>query len=357
MPELTLAEIAERVGGQLTGDPDHRIRGVAPVDRAGPEDLSFVANPRYLAYVQGSRAGVLLVPRALRERVPEGIATIAVDDAHVALYHLLPSLYPAEPEPAGVHPTAVVAEDARLGAGVSVGPFAVVEAGVVLGEGTRVGAHAVVGRGGVVGRDCVIHPQSTLYPGVVLGDRCVIHSGARVGKEGFGFVWLDGGHRRIPQVGGCVLGNDVEVGCNTTIDRGSIGDTVVGDGTKIDNLVQLGHNDRVGRHVILISQVGISGSTTVGDGAVLGGQAGVGGHLTIGPRARIGAQAGVTGDVPAGETYSGYPARPHREAMRSLGLLTRLGELFRRVRALEARATGDGDNDVSDTATRADSEG
>lgn len=351
MPTLSLADVAERVNGVLNGDPEHRISGVAPVDRAGPEHLSFVANPRYLAYVQGSRAGVLLVPRELQERVPAGMPTVAVDDAHVALYHLLPLLYPAEPQAPGVHPTAVVADDALVGAGVAIGPFAVVDRGAVLGEGSSIGAHAVIGRGAVVGKGCVIHPQATVYAGVVLGDRCVIHSGARVGKEGFGFVWLDGGHRRIPQVGGCVLGDDVEVGCNTTIDRGSIGDTVIGDGTKIDNLVQLGHNDRVGRHVILISQVGISGSTSIGDGAVLAGQVGVGGHLSVGAGARIGGQAGVIGDVPAGATYSGYPARPHREAMRSQGLLAKLGDLFRRVRALEERLGGNRQDDSATTAS------
>jgi UDP-3-O-[3-hydroxymyristoyl] glucosamine N-acyltransferase len=234
--------------------------------------------------------------------------------------------------------------------GVSIGPFAVIEAGARIGAGSRIGAHAYVGKGAAVGQGCVLHPQSTLYAGVVLGDRCIIHSGARIGKEGFGFVWIDGGHRKLPQVGGCVLGNDVEVGCNTTIDRGSIGDTVVGDGTKIDNLVQLGHNDRIGRHVILVSQVGISGSTTVGDGAVLAGQVGVGGHLSIGAGAKIGGQAGVIGDVPAGETYSGYPARPHREAMRSSGLVARLGDLFRRVRAIERRLeAGDDRPDVTNT--------
>lgn len=338
---LTLAEIADQVQGTLHGDPEHRISGVAPVDQADSEQLSFVANPRYLPYVQGTRAGVLLVPEALAERVPEGVRTIVVRDAHEALYRVLPLLYPpAEPAP-GVHATAAVAEDAELAAGVSVGPFAVIEAGARIGEGSRIGAHSVVGAGAVVGRGCIVHPQATLYAGVVLGDRCVIHSGARVGKEGFGFVWLDGGHRRIPQVGGCVLEDDVEVGCNTTIDRGSIGDTVIGAGTKIDNLVQIGHNDRIGRHVTVISQVGISGSTTIGDGAVLAGQVGVGGHLRIGAGARVGGQAGVIGDVPDGATYSGYPARPHREAMRAQGLIFRLADLFRRVRALEERSGGD----------------
>lgn len=339
---LTLAEIADRVEGTLSGDPEHRISGVAPVDQAGSGQLSFVANPRYLPYVQGTRAGVLLIPEALAERLPEAVPTIVVRDAHEALYRVLPLLYPSVKPSPGVHPTAAVAEDAEVGADVTVGPFAVIEEGARIGDGARIGAHAVVGAGAVVGRGCVVHPQATLYPGVVIGERCVIHSGARVGKEGFGFVWLEGGHRRIPQVGGCVLEDDVEVGCNTTIDRGSIGDTVIGAGTKIDNLVQIGHNDRIGRHVLLISQVGISGSTTVGDGAVLGGQAGVGGHLSIGAGARVGGQAGVTGDVPDGATFSGYPARPHREAMRAQGLIFRLTDLFRRVRALEERSGGDG---------------
>ena len=338
---FTLAEIAEHVQGTLQGAPDHRIRGVAPVDQAGPEHLSFVANPRYLPYVQGTRAGVLLVPESLLDRVPEGVPTIAVRDAHEALYRVLPLLHPAPEEPAEIHPSAFIADEVELGEDVAVGPFAVIERGARVGEGSRIGAHAVVGAGTVIGRNCVVHAHATLYPRVTLGDRCIVHSGARVGKEGFGFVWLEGGHRKIPQVGGCVLEDDVEVGCNTTIDRGSIGDTVIGAGTKIDNLVQLGHNDRIGRHVMLVSQVGISGSTTVGDGAVLGGQAGVGGHLRIGAGARVGGQAGVTGDVPDGETYSGYPARPHREAMRAQGLIFKLAELFRRVRALEQRSGSD----------------
>lgn len=339
MPSLTLAEITTSVDGTLTGDPERLITAVAPLAEAGPDHLSFVANPRYLPYVQGTRAGVILVPEELAERVPDGVARIVVKDPHVALYRLLPRLYPPEPVEPGVHRTAVVAEDAVLAADVSIGPFAVVESGVRVGERTRIGAHAVVGSGARVGADCVIHSQATLYAGVVLGNRCIIHSGARIGKEGFGFVWHEDGHRRIPQVGGCVLGDEVEVGCNTTIDRGSIGDTVVGDGTKIDNLVQVGHNDRIGRHVVLISQVGISGSTAIGDGAVLAGQVGVGGHLTIGAGAKLGGQAGVIGDVPAGATYSGYPARPHREAIRAQGLIFRLHELFRRVRALEERDT------------------
>jgi UDP-3-O-[3-hydroxymyristoyl] glucosamine N-acyltransferase len=214
---------------------------------------------------------------------------------------------------------------------------------VVLEDGCSVGAHAVIGRGARVGEGSVIHAQATLYPEVVVGKRCVVHSGARIGKEGFGFVWHEGGHRRVEQVGGCVLEDDVEIGCNSTVDRGSIGNTVVGAGTKIDNLVHLGHNVRTGRHVILIAQVGVSGSTSIGDGAVLAGQVGVGGHLEIGAGARIGGQAGVTADIPAGATYSGYPARPHREAMRAQGAVFRLPELMKRVKELEKMLLGKSD--------------
>jgi UDP-3-O-[3-hydroxymyristoyl] glucosamine N-acyltransferase len=346
MPELSLADLAVIVGGELRGPGERMVRGVAPLDAAGPEELSFVANPRYLPYLQGAQAGAVLVPPELRERIPPEMAAVVVEDPHLALYRLLPLLYPRAEREAVIHPTAILDPTATIGAGVSVGPYAVIEAGVRLADGCSIGAHVVVGRGCAVGEGSVIHPQATLYPGAVVGRRCVVHSGARVGKEGFGFVWHEGGHRRVEQVGKCVLEDDVEIGCNSTVDRGSIGDTVVGAGTKIDNLVHLGHNVRTGRHVIVIAQVGVSGSTSIGDGAVLAGLAGVGGHLDIGAGARVGAQAGVTADIPAGATYSGYPARPHREAMRAQAALFKLPDLMRRIRELEKVVqqgeTGDG---------------
>lgn len=335
MPELSLADLAVVVGGELQGPGERVVRGVAPLDAAGPDELSFVANPRYLPYLQGAQAGAVLVPPELRARIPKEMAAVVVDDPHLALYRLLPILYPRPRREAAIHPTAVIDPSAVVGAEVSVGPYAVIDAEVRLADGCSIGAHAVVGRGCVVGEGSVIHPHATLYADAVVGRRCIVHSGARVGKEGFGFVWNEGGHCRVEQVGKCVLEDDVEIGCNSTVDRGSIGDTVVGAGTKIDNLVHLGHNVRTGRHVIVIAQVGVSGSTSIGDGAVLGGQAGVGGHLEIGAGARVGAQAGVTADIPAGSTYSGYPARPHREAMRAQAALFKLPDLIRRIREIE----------------------
>ncbi|CAN5722376.1 UDP-3-O-(3-hydroxymyristoyl)glucosamine N-acyltransferase [soil metagenome] len=340
MPELTIAEIARLVDGEVIGHGDALIRGVAPVETAGSDHISFVANPRYLPYLQHSHAGAILVTSELGERVPDRFTRVVVGDAHLALYRLLPRLYPQIEAEAGVHSSAVVHPTAEIGGSVHVEAQAVVGPGVKLGEGCRIGAGTVIGADCIIGAQTVLHPQVTLYHGVRVGARCVIHSGARLGRQGFGFVWVDGGHRKVPQVGGCVIEDDVEVGNNVTIDRGSIGDTVVGQGTKIDSLVHLGHNVRVGRHVILVAQVGVAGSTHIGDGAVLGGQAGIGGHLEIGAGARIGAQGGVTADVPAGETYSGYPARPHRDALRAQGAMFRLPELMKRVKALEQAIFG-----------------
>lgn len=340
MSEITVARLAEVVAGELIGDAGVRIQGVAPLDTAGPTELSFVANARYLPYLQRTRAGALLVQRAMVDSAPAGAVLLVVDDPHAAMYRALKALFSPPRRAAEIHPTAVVAEDAVLGDGVAVGAYAVIGAGARIGAGATVAAHVVVGEGSEIGEETVLHPHATVHPGVTIGARCVIHSGARIGREGFGFVWLDGGHQRVPQVGGCILGDDVEVGANSNIDRGSIGDTVIGSGTKIDSLVHLGHNVKVGRHVLIIAQVGVSGSTTIGDGAIIAGQAGVGGHLTIGAGARIGAQGGVTADVPAGETYSGYPARPHRESLRAQAALFRLPELTRRMREIERMLAG-----------------
>jgi UDP-3-O-[3-hydroxymyristoyl] glucosamine N-acyltransferase len=348
MKRVTAGEIAAALGSALEGDANVAISGVATLESAQPHELSFVANPKYLPYLHRTRAGAILVPEALAASVPEGIARILVDDPHVAMYEALRLIYPPRPAGAEVHATAVVESTAQLGEGVSVGPYAVIGARVRIGAGSTIGAHAVIGDDCEVGEGCTVHPHATLNEGVTLGARCLIHSGARLGREGFGFVWHEGAHRRVPQVGRCILGDDVEIGANSTVDRGSIGDTVVGSGTKIDNLVHLGHNVRVGRHVIIIAQVGVSGSTTIGDGAVIGGQAGVIGHADIGAGARIGGQAGVIGDVPPGATYSGYPARPHREALRGQGMVARLPDLMRRVRDLEQSLSRAGESGSGD---------
>jgi UDP-3-O-[3-hydroxymyristoyl] glucosamine N-acyltransferase len=250
---------------------------------------------------------------------------------------VLPALYHPTPRAAGVHPTAVLGRGVELGADVTVDAYAVIGDGARIADGAWVGAHAVVGAGVVVGEASELRPHVTLYPGTELGRRVIVHAGARLGSDGFGYVFGDGAHRKIPHVGRCLIGDDVEVGANTTIDRGSVDDTVVGAGTKIDNLVHLGHNVRVGRLCLVMAQVGVAGSAAIEDGAILAGQVGVGGHLTVGRGARVGGQGGVTADVPAGATYSGYPARPHREALRANAALFKLAELVRPLERLLAR--------------------
>jgi UDP-3-O-[3-hydroxymyristoyl] glucosamine N-acyltransferase len=241
-----------------------------------------------------------------------------------------------------VHSTAVIGRGAQLAEDVTIGPHVVIGAGARIGAGTRLDAHVVVGEGVEIGTECHLFPGVTLYPGTVLGDRVRVHAGVRLGSDGFGYVFRGGVHEKIPQVGRCIVESDVEIGANTTIDRGSIDDTVIGAGTKIDNLVQIGHNVRVGRLCIVMSQVGIAGSTHVEDGCILAGQAGIGGHVTIGRGARVGGQAGVFGDIPAGETWSGYPARPHREAMRAQAALFKLSPLVRRIQRLLGDAADEG---------------
>ena len=334
--KLSLAEVSDRVAGTLEGgDSDTVICGVAPLESAGPDQVSLVASARYLSYVHATRAAAVLVSDALSAELPAEVARIRVPDPHVALARLLAVLHPEPPVQPGIHATAVFEPGVQIGEDVTIGPYAVIGADTRIGDRCRVGAHTVIGAGCTLGADTLLDTHVTLYRGVKLGQRCIVHSGARLGSDGFGYVWENGGHRKVPQVGGCLIGDDVEIGANVTIDRGSIGDTVVGRGTKIDNLCQIGHNVRIGEDVIIVAQVGISGSTTVGNGAVLGGQAGLGGHLTIGAGARVGAQAGVTGDVAPEETVSGYPARPHRNALRASAALQRLPKLVERIGRIE----------------------
>ncbi len=252
----------------------------------------------------------------------------------------IPALYPPPPPETGVHPTAVIGRGATLGTGVSIGAYAGVEEGAVLEDGVRVGPHSTVGRGVRVGAGSWLGDSVTLYPGAEVGKRVRLHAGVRVASDGFGYVQAGGRHEKIPHVGRCIIEDDVEIGANSTLDRGSVDDTVVGAGTKIDNLVHIAHNVRIGRLCLIMAQVGIAGSVHIGDGCILAGQVGVSGHHNIGAGARLAAQAGVFGDVPAGETWSGYPARPHREALRAHAAFFKLAGVMRKMERLLERAEG-----------------
>ena len=331
---LTARRIAELVGGVLVGDPEAEAWQVAPIDRAAAGSVTFLAGAKYAPFLAGSGASVLLVAPELADTAGTVPARVVVRNPQEGLLALLPHLYATPPRQPGVHPTAILGRGVRLGREVEVGPWAVVGAGAVVGDRVRIGAHVVVGDGVSLGDDVQLYPSVTVYSGSSLGPRVVVHAGSRIGSDGFGYVFADGAHQKIPHVGRCLLEADVEVGANTTIDRGSIDDTVVGEGTKIDNLVQVGHNVRIGKRCLIMAQVGIAGSVRVGDGCILAGQVGVSGHHTIGDGARLAAQAGVFGDIPAGETWSGYPARPHREALRSHAALFKLSGMIKRIEKL-----------------------
>ena len=318
----------------MVGDGAVRVTGVAPLDRATPDDLSFLAAAKYAPMFGASRAGIVLVAPDLAECPGACPARVIVERPQEALLTLLPRFHrPRRAEP-GVHATAVLGRGVVLGEGASVGPYAVIGDGAVIGDEAVLGAHVVVGDGVAIGRRSQLYPAVTVYAGTTIGERVIVHAGARLGSDGFGYVQRDGRHLKIPHVGRCIIEDDVEIGANTTIDRGSIDDTVIGAGTKIDNLVQIGHNVRVGKACLIMAQVGIAGSVRVEDGAMLLGQVGVSGHHTIGKGARLAAQAGVFGDIPAGETWSGYPARPHKEALRAQAALFKLPSLLRRIERL-----------------------
>jgi UDP-3-O-[3-hydroxymyristoyl] glucosamine N-acyltransferase len=331
---LTADAIATEVGGQLLGDPAARVRGIAPLDRATSDELSFLASGKYASMLVDSRAGVVLITPELSESPGRARTRIVVPKPHDALLSLIPRFYRTPRREVGIHRTAEIGAGARIAPRVSVGPFAVIDAGAQIGEGSIIDAHAVIGAGVRIGRDCHFYPETTAYSGTIVGDRVIVHAGARLGSDGFGYVFRDGQHEKIPHVGRCIIESDVEIGANTTIDRGSIDDTVVGAGTKIDNLVHIAHNCRIGRLCLIMAQVGIAGSVRVEDGCILAGQVGISGHHTIGRGATLAAQAGVFGDIPAGETWSGYPARPHKEALRAHAALFKLAPLVRRIEKL-----------------------
>lgn len=331
---LTADAIAHLVGGEVRGDGTVRVSAVAPLDRAGGGDLSFLAAARYAPLFSRTQAGAALVSPDLADEPGPVRARIVVAKPHEAMLRVLPELYVAPPRVPGVHASAVIGRAAKLGRDVRVEAGVVIGRDVVLGDRVTLAAGCVIGDGVEIGDDTHIFPSVTVYPRVRIGRRVMIHAGARIGSDGFGYVFQGGAHQKIPHVGRCVVSDDVEVGANTTIDRGSIDDTVIGPGTKIDNLVHVGHNVRIGALCLIMAQVGIAGSTHVEDGAILAGQVGLAGHLTVGKGARIGAQGGVFGDVPPGETWSGYPARPHKEALRAQAALFRLSGLMKTLERL-----------------------
>lgn len=334
---FTLAEVASAVGGRVVGDGSLRLAGVQTLERATAGDLSWLADPRLARKAAGSRAGALLVAD---EAAAGGRPCVVVPNPALAFALWLGCLKPERRPPAGVSPGAHVHPSARIGDGASVAPGAAIAARARIGARTVVGSGAYVGEDATVGEDSWIHPNASVLSGCAVGARCVLHSGAVIGSDGFGYVWDGSAHRKIPQVGIVRVEDDVEIGANTTVDRATLGETVVGRGTKIDNLVQVGHNVVIGENAIICGQVGIAGSAKIGARTTLAGQAGVSDHVEIGEGAILTGQSGVPvgGRVPPGAVLSGMPAAPHREFLKSAALVARLPELVKRLEALEKAA-------------------
>lgn len=340
---LTLKELADLVDGRLLrGDPDGGFTGFAALKDAGAADVSFFGNEKYADDLATTGAGAVLVA-AEEVAAPNSTSLVLVDNPVMAFDVVLRKF--AVPRPAfmpGIHPTAVIGEGAKVDPEkVSIGPNAVIEAGAEVGDGTRVGSCAVVGAGASVGCDCEIGSGVQILYGCRVGDRVILHSGAIIGADGFGFEFVEGRHQKIEQLGVVRIEDDVEIGASTTVDRARFGETVIGEGTKIDNQVQIGHNVVIGKHCIVVAQTGISGSTQIGNYVTLAARTGIAGHLKIGDGAITGGRSGVIADVKPGEKVFGYPAKPWKESMRTSMYVKRLGGLYARVKKLEEKVGED----------------
>jgi len=325
---FTLAEIAQAAGGVIAGDGDdgRLFSDVAPLAAAGPNDLSFLDNRKYLTEFECSKAGVCIVLPSLAQRAPPGMLLVLCEQPYKSYALVARKFYPSPLYPAGIGAGAVIDASARLGEGVHVGPGAVIGPGVEIGARSYVGALAVIAAQVKIGMDAWIGPHVSISH-ALLGDRVTLHPGVRIGQDGFGFAPDPAGFIRVPQLGRVIIQDDCDIGANTTIDRGTTADTVIGEGSWIDNLVQIAHNVRVGRRCIIAAQTGISGSTELGDYVLIGGQGGLTGHLKIGDAAQIGAQSGVMRDVEAGGRVVGSPALPAKQHFRMVAALARLSKL------------------------------
>lgn len=331
---LTLAAIAAHLGGEVRGEPELEITAVRALEVAGDGDLAFVADASLRQRAEGSAAAALLVPPALADL---DRPRVVVEEPAVAVATLLAILHPPTPVAAGIHPTAIMGTGTTVDPTASVGPFA------VLGDGSEVGPRAVLHPHVVVGKHCrlaadvVLHPHVVLYDRTVLGARTVVHAGTVLGADGFGYATRDGVHHKVPQVGGTVVEEDVEIGALSAVDRAALEETRIGGGSKIDNLVQVGHNVAIGRGCILCGQVGIAGSATLGNYVVMGGQSGSAGHLEIGDGVQVAGKSAVFQTIPAGTRVGGIPATDLARWRRQVAAVARVGELRRRLRELERR--------------------
>lgn len=336
-PMFTVANLAEQIGGEVVGDGKVTISGIAPAASARLGDLTFAEKDSYLAAAEVSEASAILVPAGFQSATK---ALIRVKDARVAIAKVLPLFFPPEAHAVGIHSSAVVDPTAIIDPSATVGPHCIISAGVRIGARSVLMGGNHLGRDTQIGDDVCLHPNVVLYSKTQVGNRVSIHAGTTIGSDGYGYVFDQGRHRKMMQVGNVVIHDDVEIGSNTSIDRGALGSTVIGQGTKIDNLVHVAHNVVMGRHCLIMGQVGFAGSTQLSDYVVIASQSGIAGHLKLGTQATIGAKSGVMRDIPAGETVLGYPAAPDKQAKRQWIAMAQLPDALRRLKALEKRMNG-----------------
>lgn len=334
----TLGEIAQLIGGELRGDASLRLRRLVGAGVDDSEALTFASSPDYLDLIAESRIGCVIVwPGAPEIEAP----AIVVENPRAAFGRILALIEEPAPIDPGVHERAIVKPGASIAPSASIGPGALIEATATIGERTKIHANAYIGDSCSVGADCIIAPNAVLVKNVSVGDRCIIHASAVLGAAGFGFEWDGERHVKLPQIGGVIVGNDVEIGANTCIDRGMLADTVIGNGVKIDNLCQIAHNVTIGDHSILTGMVGIGGSSTLGKRVVVGANAGISDHVTICDDVRLGGRTGVASDITEPGEYFGQPAQKKRDAIRTFLLLPKLPEFWNRLRAVEKKVWGE----------------
>ena len=350
--DFSLGDIAAELGGELIGDATIRITRIEPLETAGEGAISFLSNPRYAAQLAGARAACVIVAPAMRDAAVARGAAIVATDPYLYFARLTRwwAAHTRVAVPAGVHPSAVVHPDASIAPGVSIGPLAVIEQGVQLGAGVVVGAHGSIGAGTRIGEHTRLAARVSIASGCTIGARCIVHSGVVIGADGFGFAPNQGRWEKIEQLGGVRIGDEVEIGANTCIDRGALGDTVIEDGVKLDNLIQIGHNVQIGKHTAMAGCVGIAGSARIGAHCTVGGAAGIAGHITIADHVHIGPMAIVSHSIAKPGHYSGvFPIDDNAAWLKNAAAVRQLSAMRERLRALEKRLLKDGPNDKNMT--------
>lgn len=327
--KFTLAEIARHLKGKIIGNPNLSILGVSEIQNSHPNTITFFSNPIYKKYLSTTKATAIIVSN---ENLLDGKNGIVVSNPQLAMGETLKLFYPAKRKPhSGVHSTAILSDDVKIGKKITIEPRVIINEGSSIGDGSKIGSNSVVGENVVIGENCKIFPNVSIYDDSVIGNDVVIHSGTIIGCDGFGYVKYENVHKKIPQKGNVIIGDCVEIGSNCTIDRATIGSTVIGEMTKVDNLVHIAHNVKIGKGCILTAGFGIAGSTEVGDYCTFGGQVGVGPHLTIGNNTMVAAKSGVTKSLKGGKIYAGYPAREIEEHNKRLALINQISTLRKKV--------------------------